>query len=235
MRVLALARFRLRGSLSGSVLLAPLVVFALVQVVGVVGRGGQAAVQVTTAVAFAVPVLAWVARQVLDAGPDEQVHLSGLAVGGPARARVAGVLAAAALTVPAALLSAGVALAAVDGCGRPGGVVLTGLSLALTGAVAAVAIGALASRSVAGSQGGGVVVLAAAPVLLAVLSLPDSPWATALVPRLGEAVRLAYDTGLPPACDTQPLAAGGAGLVAQVALWSAVVLSAVLLRARRQL
>ena len=60
------------------------------QLLGLAGPRAPAAISLVSAISFALPVLAWSVRQVLDAEPDEQVHLSTLAVGGPVREVVAG-------------------------------------------------------------------------------------------------------------------------------------------------
>lgn len=224
MRVLALAGTRLRGALAGRVLLAPLVALAAVQLVGLTGGVGPAAVLLVTAVSFALPVLAWAARQVLDAEPDDQVLLAQLAVGGPVRGVLAGLLAAYAVTAPVALVCAAGSLVLADGDGVRPGELVAGAGLALSTALAAVAVGALASRAVSGTGGASVVVLVAAPVLVAVVGLSTSPVLGALVPQLAVAVRAAY---------RGELGAAAPGVVVQVVAWSAVVLGARLLRARR--
>lgn len=216
MRVLALAGERVRGARSGRVLLAPLVALAVVQLIGLGGGVGPAALLLVTAVSFSLPVLAWTARQVLDAEPDEQVLLSLLAVGGRGREVLAGLLAAYAVTAPLALTCAAGSLLFVDPRGFGAGELLAGAALALATALAAVAIGVLASRAVAGTGGAAVVVLVAAPVLVAVLGLSDAPLVSALVPRLAPAVRAAY---------RGELVAAAPAVVAQVLAWSAVVLA----------
>lgn len=57
-----------------------------------------------TASCLALPVLAWLARQVLDAEPDDQVLMSALAVGGAVRGTLAGLVAAFAVTAPVTVL-----------------------------------------------------------------------------------------------------------------------------------
>jgi len=215
-RVLALARFRLRAALVGRHLLAPLVGLAAIELIGLAGGGAPAAVCVVTAVALALPVLAWAARQVLDAEPDEQVRLSALAVGGPVRGVLAGLLAAYAVAAPLAVAAAATSLLHVDEAGVPARDALAGLMLALATALAAVAIGALAARAVAGTGGGAVVVLVAAPVLVAVVGLSRSTAVAALVPPLDRAVRAAYDGHLATAVPA---------VGSQMVLWSTVVLA----------
>jgi hypothetical protein len=215
-RVLPLMRFRLRPVLAGRHLLAPLVALAAVQLVGLSGGGAPAALCVTTAILFALPLLSWAARQVLDAEPDEQVRISTLAVGGSAFEVLAGLLASYAVVAPLAVLCAAASLLHVNGEGVPTRDALVALALALAAALAAVAIGSLASRSVAGTGGGSVIVLVVAPVLVVVVGLSRNPAVAALVPCLDDAVRAAYEGRL---------AAVAPVVVAQVVLWSVVVLA----------
>ncbi len=238
MRVLTLARFRLRGAMSPRVLMAPLVALVALQLIGLAGGAQQAAVLMVTSACFALPVLAWVARQVLDAEPDDQVLLSALAVGGAVRGTLAGLTAAYAVTAPLALLCGFGSLLLVDSDKVPGGVLLSGTALALVTALAAVGIGALASRSVAGSGAAPVVVLVGAPVLVAVLGLTRNPIVTALVPRLDAAVRA---TNPPTDRMAGTLITANAwfvprspGIIVQILLRAVVVLALRLLLARRR-
>ena len=222
-RVLALAQLRVRAAVRGRALPGPLVALVAVQLVGLAGGRAPAAVCLVTAVAFALPVLTWAARQVLDAEPDEQVRMSTLAVGGPVRSALAGLLAAYAVVAPLALLCAAASLVHAGEAGTRAADLLVGLALAAATALACVAVGAAASRAVAGPGVDSVLVLVAAPVLTAVLGLSRSPVLAALVPPLGAAVRSAYDgrfAGAVPA------------LAARTALWSAVVLAVRLLLRR---
>ncbi len=216
MRDLALVGFRLRAVLRARVLLAPLVGLVAVQLIGLAGPAGPAAIQVVTASSFALPLLGWAARQVLDDEPDEQVRLSTLAVGGQVRAEVAGLLTAYALVAPLGLLAAGASLLHVDQAGVPARDAVAGLALAMATALAAVAIGACAARAVAGTGGASVVVLVAAPVLVAVVGLSSNGAVTALVPRLDEAVR---------AANAGRFAHAAPALELQVVLWSSLVLA----------
>lgn len=215
MRILALAHFRLLGARSGRVLLAPLVALVAVQLIGLSGGTGPAALQMVTAVSLALPVLAWTARQVLDAEPDDQVLLSGLAVGGAVRQVVAGLIAAYAVVAPLAVLCTWASLLLVDQRGVPTPDALAGTALALASALAAVAVGALAARAVAGTRGAAVVVLVAAPVLLAVLGLSSNPVVNNLVPHLATALRAAY---------RGQFAQAAPAVVVQVLVWSGLVL-----------
>jgi hypothetical protein len=222
--VLALVAFRVQGALPARVLLAPLVALLAVELLGLAGPPAPAAVCLVTAAGLALPLLGWLARQVLDAEPDEQARLSRLAVGGEVRESLAGLTAAYVLTAPVALLCAVASLVHVDDAGVRVPELVAGVGLALAVAAAAVAVGALASRAVAGSGGASVLVLVAAPVLVAVLGLARSPLVRALVPRLDDAVR---------AAEHGRLAGAAPGVVAQVLLWSAVVLAGRLLLVRR--
>lgn len=223
-RVLALVAVRVQGALPARVTLAPLVALLAVQLLGLSGPPAPAPVCLVTAVGLALPLLGWLARQVLDAEPDEQVRLSRLAVGGDVREALAGLLGANVVTAPVALLCAVLSLLHVDGGGVPAGDLLAGLALALAVAAAAVAVGALASRAVAGAGGASVLVLVAAPVLVAVVGLSRDPLVAALVPRVDDAVRAAAHGRL---------VAAAPGAVVQVLLWSAVVLGGRLLLVRR--
>lgn len=233
MRVGALTAFRLRGALSGRVLLAPLVALAALQLIGLAGGPEPAAVLMVTSACLAFPALAWIGRQVLDAEPDDQVLLSGLAVGGTVRETLAGLLAAYAVAAPLAVSYACGALLRDDDA-APGRVVLAGTALALVTALAAVAVGAFAARSVAGRGSASVIVLVAAPVLVAVLGLARSPLVTALVPRLVAAGRA-----------TNPPAGGlikpndwflprAPAILLQVLIWGVVALAVRLLLPQRQ-
>ena len=215
MRVRALARFRLRGAVAGRSLVAPVTALVLVQLLGLAGPRAPAAISLASAISFALPVLAWSVRQVLDAEPDDQVHLSTLAVGGPVREVVAGLLAAYAVAATLAVSCAGASLLRADHAGVPVRDAAAGFALALATALVAVAVGGLAARAVAGTGGASVVVLVAAPVLIAVVGLSGNPAVTALVPRLDATVRAAY---------AGHLATEAPALLAQIVLWSAVVL-----------
>ena len=130
-RVLLLAVWRLRAGLAGRVLVAPAVALAAVEVVILSGEGPPAAVALTTAVAFAMPVLSWAARQVVDADPDDRQALAALAVGGRRRVDLAGVLAACAVEVPLAVLCAALSLLRVDDAGVPAAVTAVRAMVAL--------------------------------------------------------------------------------------------------------
>ena len=216
MRIAGLARFRLRAAVSAGALVAPLVALVAVQLIGLSGGNGPAALQMVTAACLAFPVLAWAARKVLDAEPDDQALLSALAVGGAVRATASGLLAAAGLAVPAALACAWASLLRVDEQGVSAADLLAGSGVAVATATAATAVGAFAARAVAGTGAVPVVVLVAGPVLVAVLGLADVPGVGLLVPGLAEAVGAAYD---------DRLAEAAPAVIGQVLLWSCAVLA----------
>jgi len=234
MRVLALVRFRLRGALSARVLLAPVLALVALQVIGLAGGAQPAAVLAATSVCLALPALAWTARQVLDAEPDDQVLLSALAVGGPVRGLLAGLLAAYTVAAPLALAAVGAALLRVDQDGVSLGVLLAGSALGLVTALAAVGIGALAARSVAGRGAAPVVVLVGAPVLVAVVGLAHQPLVRALVPRLDDAVRATYPPEGSPLPASDWFVQHAPGFVVQVLVWGVLVLGLRLLLARQR-
>ncbi len=222
-RLLAAWRFRLAGAREARTLLASLTTLAAFELVILSGGGAPAQVSIVSALALSFPFLAWTARQVLDAAPDSQQRLDALALGGDGWARLAGVLAALAVTAPAAALCFGWSLLQVDGDGFPSGVIPLGLALSVVCAAAATAVGAVASRRTVGSGTGPVLVLVLVPVLTALLGASRNPVVTALVPRFGPALRSAYDKDL----------STGPSLVLQVAVWSAVVLAVTCLPSRR--
>lgn len=234
MRVLALAASRLRGALSPRAVLAPCVALVVLQLVGLAGGSAPASALLVTSSFLALPALAWLARQVLDAEPDDQVLLSTLAVGGPVRAAAAGLLAAAAVAVPAALLCAWAALLRADQGGVPVAVLLEGSALTLLTALAAVAIGAYAARAVAGPGAAPVLVLVGAPVLVAVLGLPRHSVLTALVPRLDAAVRATNPPRGSLITPNEWFVPRAPAVLLQVLLWTAVVVAVRLLVARRR-
>lgn len=234
MRMLALVRFRLRGALSARVLLAPVVALVALQLIGLAGDAQPAAVLMVTAVCLALPVLAWIARQVLDAEPDDQVRLSALAVGGVVRGTLAGLLAAFAVAAPLAVLCASGSLLRADRDGAPADVLLAGAALALVTALAAVAIGALAARAVAGSSGAAVIVLVAAPVLVAVLGLAHNRLVTALVPRLDAAVRATYPPPNSLITSNAWFVSRVPAILVQILVWGVIVLALRLLLAHRR-
>lgn len=234
MRVLALVGFRLRNAVTVRVLLAPVVALVALELIGLGGGRQPAAVLLVTSVSLALPFLAWVTRQVLDAEPDDQVLLSSLAVGGPVRGTLAALVAGYAVAAPVALLCAAASLARVDADRVPGGVLVAGGLLAVVTALAGVAIGAFAARSVAGSGAGPVLVLVATPVLVAVVGLSRHPLVTALVPRLDAAVRATNPPRDSMVTSNAWFAPRAPAILAQIVIWAAVVLGLRILLARQR-
>ena len=128
---------------------------------------------------------------------------------------VAGLVAAYAVAASLAVSCAAASLLRADHGGVPVRDAAAGFALALATALVAVAVGGLAARAVAGTGGASVVVLVGAPVLIAVVGLSGNAAVTALVPRIDATVRAAY---------AGHFAAEAPALLAQIALWSAVVL-----------
>jgi hypothetical protein len=208
---------------------------ACLVVLGVIYGGGKA--QAGEAYGFSAvalfPVLAWQVKLVLDTEPDVQRRLA-LATVGPRREITAGLLAATvagAATVALALvvpwLVGALAIGGIEGPRQPGDLPLAaGLALGLwahvAALIAAVGLGALASRPVTRSTLYGVAVLATGSVLAIVLGLRGSvaPW---LVPPLMAAAR---DLARRP--DGPDIVS----LSAQAATWTAVVV-AIYARLRR--
>ncbi|MFI1993240.1 hypothetical protein [Actinoplanes sp. NPDC020271] len=217
----ALVRMRLAGFFRGGRALAPLI--AVLVVLGVIYGGGPspagAAYGYSAAALF--PVLAWLAKVLLDTEPDVQRRLVRLAVG-PARESAAGLLAAAlagAVVCAAAMLApflfhgirgpeAGSGESSL-GAGILLGVLAHGLSL-----IAAVALGALAGRAVTRRVLPGVATLVTGSILVIVLGLTSSiaPW---LAPPVMATAR-ALNSGVTPAASTL------AQLTAWSLAWSAV-------------
>ncbi|MEU2612811.1 hypothetical protein ABZ570_14700 [Micromonospora sp. NPDC007271] len=180
----ALVRLRLAGFLRTGRALAP--VLAGLLALGVLYGGGRAqpaeAYGVSAVVLF--PVLAWQTKLLLDVEPDVQRRLARVVVG-PAREQAAGLLAAATAglgTVAVALilpwLVGGVAGPTGPGDRPVAAGVALGLWAHLLALPAAVALGALSSRTITRTAGYGVAVLAVGAVGTLVLGLSRSlaPW-----------------------------------------------------------
>lgn len=217
----ALVRMRLAAFLRSARILPPLITGLLV--LGVLNGGGPAplgeAYGVSAVVLF--PVVAWQSKLLLDAEPDVQRRLARVAAGGRTEL-FAGVCAAVLVGFGTALLALVLPwlVGGVRGPEKPGepsialGVALGGWAHLLA-VLAAVALGALASRAVTRSALYGVTVLFAGTVLAIVLGLTSSvaPWLT------------------PPLMATARAMTGGVGagsmlgLTAWAVSWSAVVLA----------
>jgi hypothetical protein len=178
----ALVTMRLVGFARTGRAFAPLV--AVLVVLGIFYGGGQAqageAYGVSAAIMFV--VLAWQTKILLDVEPDVQRRLARVAVGGPEREVTAGVGAAllAGLPVIAIALVLPWLLGGVTTPQRVEdpplieGIVL-GVWAHLLLLVPAVALGALASRAVAGDTGRGLSVLLVGAIGTIVLGLKGSP------------------------------------------------------------
>ncbi|HKT05618.1 MAG TPA: hypothetical protein VJT31_39400 [Rugosimonospora sp.] len=138
------------------------------------------------------PVLAWQTKILLDVEPDTQRQMAVVALGSWRREALAGMVAAAAATVPVVLLAlllpwllGGVS----TGLGGPSLVpaLLLGLWAHAVAVPPAVALGALSSRVITTSAGRAAAVLAGAVVLALVLGVPASPVPWLAPPLLGVA------------------------------------------------
>lgn len=221
----ALVRMRLAGYLRSGRALAPLITGLVVLGVSYGGGSSAAAPAYGYGAVLLFPVLAWQTKLLLDAEPDVQRRLARLAVGAR-REAAAGLLAAA---VPGVLFCAVAMLAPVPFAGirdrLPGsaepalavGVALGALAHLLA-LLAALALGALASRAVTGSIRNGLTVLVAGSVLAVVLGLGGSvaPW---LAPPVMATARALNTVPLPSAATFWLL---GAWAV----LWCAALLAA---------
>lgn len=216
--MIALVRMRLSAFTRGGRALAPAI--AVLVVLGVIYGGGAspAAVAYGYSAAALFPVLAWLAKLLLDAEPDVQRRLARISVG-PAREALAGVLAAAATCLIVCTLAMGAPwlFHGIDTSQGLGGGIVLGVLAHLLAVPPAVALGALASRAVTRTVRTGVAVLVVAAVLVVVLGLKGS-WAPWLVPPVMATARALNDPGTPPA-GTLTL------LIAWALAWSAAAFS----------
>ncbi|AEV81667.1 hypothetical protein ACWT_0653 [Actinoplanes sp. SE50] len=203
----ALIRMRLAGFFHGGRVLAPLI--AVLVVLGVLYGGGAspAATAYGYSAAALFPILAWLAKVVLDTEPDVQRRLARLAVG-PVREGLAGLLAAtlAGAAVCAAAMLTPWAFHAIRGpepgsaeASLPAGILL-GVLAHLLALPAAVALGALSGRAVTRRILPGVAVLVTGSLLVVVLGLNGSfaPW---LAPPVMAVARVLTDGAVPPAAE----------------------------------
>lgn len=220
--MIALARMRLIGFLSGGRALAPLItVVGLLSVLYGGGASPAASAYGYSAVCL-FPVLAWLTKLLLDTEPDAQRRLARLAVG-PAREAAAGLSAALLLAIVVCLASMIIpwpfGAISPPGPGEPSVAagILLGLLAHLVAALGAVTLGALAGRAVTRRVLPGVAVLVSGSILVIVLGLRGSiaPW---LVPPV---MAMARELGALPAPDAGRMALLTVGTV----LWCTVALS----------
>lgn len=231
--MIALVRMRLAGFVRGGRALAPIILGLVV--LGVIYGGGPSAAASAFGYSAVLlfPVLAWLTKLVLDTEPDGQRRLARLAVG-PRREAVAGVLTAGVLGLAFCLIAmlAPWPFHAIRGP-LPGsresslaaGVALGALAHVLA-LVAALGLGALASRAVTRTVRNGLTVLVVGAVLAVVLGLKGSiaPW---LVPPVMATAR---------ALTAEPFPSGGRFVLLTVwaAAWCAVALGGYLWLRRRR-
>jgi hypothetical protein len=219
--VTALVRMRLSGYVRTGRFLPPLI--SCLVVLGTLYGGGAAqageAYGVSAIVLF--PVLAWQTKLLLDAEPDVQRRLARVAVGGAGREIASGLVAALLVAVPVVAIALVLpwVVGGVRGPEHPGEMSLaSGITIGLWAHVMvvppALGLGAWASRAVTHTFGKGAAVLLSGAVFAIVLGVRDSP-AWWLAPPLLRTARLA-EHGF--------AALTLAGLSAQVAVWSAIVL-----------
>ena len=162
------------------------------------------------------PVLAWQTKLLLDVEPDVQRRLALAALGSRAREMTAGLVAAALVALPLVLLAIVLPwiFGAVTSKGAGSGILL-GVWAHVIVIPAAVAVGALSTRPIAGSAGRATAVLASGVVLAFVLGLHGSPVPWLAPPLVMTARTLADGAG----------AAAVAGLSAWALAWGAVAVA----------
>ena len=179
------------------------------------GRSGAAeAYGVSALLLF--PVLAWQTKLLLDAEPDVQRRLALAALGSRVREVAAGLVAAALAALPLVLLAIILPwlVGAVTSAGAGSGVAL-GVWAHVIVIPAAIAVGALSSRPIAGSAGRATAVLASGVVLAFVLGLHGSPVPWLAPPLVTTARTMADGVG----------AAALAGLTFWALAWGAVAVA----------
>lgn len=227
-RILAVAYFQLAGYIRSGQVLFPLVLLALI-IVAQSGTPAGAASSFADAAAFALPVFALTAHQLLGAEPDAQRAISMRAAGSRWAYLAAGLLAALAVNAAFLLLSTASALRGpLGGHALAGGSLLTtilvGLAVHLLTYLPGVALGALTSRTITGDAPAEYVGLACGLAIAVVPGLASGPASWIALP-LFRMLRAANG-------DHLDLAAPGIAL--HVAIWTAVVAAAyVALRLRR--
>lgn len=227
-RILAVAYFQLAGYVRSGQVLFPLVLLALI-IVAQSGMPAGPASSFADAAAFALPVFALTAHQLLGAEPDAQRAISMRA----ARSRwayvAAGLFAALVLNAVFLLLSTASALRGpLGGHALVGGsllnTILVGLAVHLFTYLPGVALGALTSRTITGDAPAEYVGLACGLAIAVVPGLASGPASWIALP-LFRMLRAANGDRLDVAAP---------GIALHVAIWTAVVTAAyVVLRLRR--
>jgi hypothetical protein len=212
----ALVRMRLLGYLRTGRFIIPLI--STLVLLGVLYGGGQskAAELYGVSALLLFPVLAWQTKLLLDAEPDAQRRIAITAIGSPSRELTAGLAAAALAGLPLILLALGLPwlFGATTGADAGTGILL-GLWVHLLFLLPAIAVGALASRTLTRTAGRGAAVLASGIVLAFVLGLPGSPLIVLAPPLVATDRMMASQAGF----------GGVLGLTGWALLWSAVVLA----------
>ncbi len=199
-----LIRMRLSAYVRTQVALAPLL--CTLAVLGVFYGGGQAepaeAYGVSAVILF--PIFAWQAKILLDVEPDGQRHIAITAMGSRGRELAAGLIAAFATTSVTLVL--GMCLPWILGGVKATDTevplltsLASGLWLHLNALPPALAVGALASRTITRSAGTSALILTGGTVLAIVVGLKQSPlpWlAPPLMPAAREAVQGATASGV---------------------------------------
>jgi hypothetical protein len=196
----------------------PSLLAALV-VIGILYGGGAAAAAEAYGFSALVlfPIMAWQAKLVLDTEPDVQRRLAITAVGRQ-REVVAGLIAASMVGLTTVVFA--LALPWVIGGIRTGDLPLgEGIALGawahVSALVAAVGLGALASRALTRTTLYGVAVLVTGSVLAIAFGVAGSPAPWLMPPLMATARMLAH----------QPQAGTAVGLTVQALAWTAVVVS----------
>jgi hypothetical protein len=228
--VIALVRFQLAGYVRSLRVLYPLLVVALLLIVGLQGgpSGPQAKDLATGGLgdvaAFLLPIGAWATRALLDTQPDVQRELSAVSVAGRNTPALAGLLAGYVINLglAALLLTFPVGQGLSVGLGAPA--VLAGVALILLVAAAATVVGAWTSRPVIPSPATSILALLGG--CLAILLLGLGPFAWLSIPMIGW-LRAAHH-GQHAFLSALPAVA------ARITLWTAVVGTAYVLVRRHR-
>lgn len=227
-RILAVTYFQLAGYVRSGQVLFPLVLLALI-IVAQSGMPAAPASSFADAAAFALPVFALTAHQLLGAEPDAQRAISMRAAGSRWAYVTAGLLAALILNAAFLLISTASALRGPLGAHAPAGgglpgTILLGLAVHLFTYLPGVALGALTSRTITGDAPAEYAGLTCGLAIAVVPGLASGP-VTWIVLPLFRTLRAAHDG---------ELGVVAPGIAVHVAIWTAVVATAyVILRLRR--